>query len=70
MAQGPPYPDWNRNTKNYLQMCAGVKKNLTELADLRIGLRLTRLGLAGPAVGLQVLSRSSGRKTGEEVVKS
>ena len=33
--------------KNYVQMCAGVKKNLTELTDLRIGLRLTRLGLDG-----------------------
>ena len=26
-------------------MCIDIKKNLTELADLKIGLRLTRLGL-------------------------
>ena len=36
---------WTSTMKNYLQMCVGVKKDLTELADLTVGLMLTLLGL-------------------------
>ena len=50
-------------------MCASVKKNLIKLADLRIGLRLIRLGLDGSIIGLQVLSRSLDRKIEESKVR-